>query len=268
MSGLSWLAVAAAVLAWPASQRSARLRTLVAGGRLVEVGRVRVRPRPRIALPTAPTALLIGLVAGGVGWWTSDRPIAITVAVITSIAAAVVGGIIRASLADRSARMARDELHLMLGILCGELEAGAAPVDAVRAARNAVPRFAPALDGLLTTGEGPSISSLTVAWRIAEQTGAPLVEVLDQVRADVAADRELHRAVSVTVAGPRSSAVLLAGLPVLGVGLGAAIGARPLSVLFGSAAGHVLLIVGVALDAAGVLWTQRLIRSVRPRVPP
>lgn len=35
-------------------------------------------------------------------------------------------------------------------------------------------------------------------------------------------------------------------------------GVKPASVLLGTGAGHVMLLAGVALDAAGVIWTVRL----------
>jgi tight adherence protein B len=52
---------------------------------------------------------------------------------------------------------------------------------------------------------------------------------------------------------------------VLGVLLGAAMQAHPLDVLLGTPSGRLLCLVGVALDAAGLLWTRRLTsRAERP----
>ena len=66
------------------------------------------------------------------------------------------------------------------------------------------------------------------------------------------------------VAGPQSSATVLALLPILAVGLGAGMGADPLGLLFGTATGRLLLCTGAVLDAAGVLWTLRLVeRALR-----
>jgi tight adherence protein B len=99
------------------------------------------------------------------------------------------------------------------------------------------------------------------AWQLAAELGVPVAEVLARVDDDVQARRDQARAVASALAGPRSSAALLAGLPVLGIGLGLAMGARPLEVLFDTRAGPLLLLAGCGLDAAGVLWTARLIRS-------
>jgi tight adherence protein B len=176
---------------------------------------------------------------------------------------------VKEAAAGRAARKYRDDLHLLLSVLGSELEAGSGTIAAVEAGRRTVPRFSADLDSVLT-GDDPAEAwrPLAVAWSIAEQTGAPLADVLARVRDDVNAQRQLHRSVAVVVAGARSSAVLLALLPVLGLGLGAAIGAHPLSVLVQTAPGRVLLVAGVVLDALGVLWSSELIRRAQPAEPP
>jgi tight adherence protein B len=54
---------------------------------------------------------------------------------------------------------------------------------------------------------------------------------------------------------------LLAVLPLLGIGLGAAMGARPLQVLLGTEKGQVAMLVGAGLDALGLLWTARIVKA-------
>jgi tight adherence protein B len=61
--------------------------------------------------------------------------------------------------------------------------------------------------------------------------------------------------------------VVLAGLPVLGLLMGSGVGARPWSVLTTTAAGQVLLVVGVLLELAGIAWTGRLARRAAPELP-
>ena len=68
-----------------------------------------------------------------------------------------------------------------------------------------------------------------------------------------------RRTVAIALAGPRASAALLTALPLLGIALGAAMGARPWAVLLGMPAGRVLSCVGVLLDAVGVLWMRRIL---------
>ncbi|EUA85128.1 type II secretion system protein F [Mycobacteroides abscessus subsp. abscessus] len=60
------------------------------------------------------------------------------------------------------------------------------------------------------------------------------------------------------LAGPRATAVVLTGLPVAGIGLGQMIGARPLSVLCAGGVGGALLVVGVTLACAGLLWADAI----------
>jgi len=62
------------------------------------------------------------------------------------------------------------------------------------------------------------------------------------------------------VAGPRVSGYVMAALPVLGLLLGAGMGADPLKVLAHSGIGAVLLVVGVTLTCAGLLWSARIVR--------
>jgi tight adherence protein B len=102
------------------------------------------------------------------------------------------------------------------------------------------------------------------AWRIATVTGTPLAVLLAGVRSDLTARQGAAREVASALAGPRSSAALLAMLPLLGAALGAAMGAHPMAVLCGQPAGRTLLCAGVVLDAVGVCWTLLLIRSANP----
>jgi tight adherence protein B len=103
---------------------------------------------------------------------------------------------------------------------------------------------------------------LGIAWGIAERSGVALAEVIGHVAEDIDAELERGRAVSLALAGPRATAFMLSGLPVLGLALGHAMGARPLSFLLGE--GRVVTAIGLALDAGGLWWTQRMIaRALR-----
>ena len=102
------------------------------------------------------------------------------------------------------------------------------------------------------------LAALEQAWRVAATTGAPLAEVWSRVARDLNQQVEQRRAVAGALAGARSSAALLAGLPVVGVLLGTAMQAQPLHVLAATSAGHVMLLLGVCLDAAGLGWTHWL----------
>jgi tight adherence protein B len=84
--------------------------------------------------------------------------------------------------------------------------------------------------------------------------------VEDDLRARVRHRAELRAA----TAGPRASAAVLAGLPVLGLLMGSGVGADPWHVLTTTGTGQVLLVAGVALEAAGLVWSRRLVlRALR-----
>jgi tight adherence protein B len=109
----------------------------------------------------------------------------------------------------------------------------------------------------------PDLAALGHAWQVAERSGAALAGVLARVGTDLSARTAQRRAVRVATAGARSSAVLLACLPAVGLALAAAMGARPLAFLLGSPAGRVVSLLGVVLDAAGTAWTVRLVDAAQ-----
>ena len=114
------------------------------------------------------------------------------------------------------------------------------------------------LDRLAELPGAEGLRLLAGCWRIGAERGGMFGGVIADL-ASALRDEQAHRAeVTAQLAGPRATARLLAMLPVLGLSLGAALGARPLSFLFGSVPGLACLLAGVDLDAAGLWWTRRL----------
>ncbi|MBX6769235.1 MAG: type II secretion system protein, partial [Actinomadura rubrobrunea] len=60
---------------------------------------------------------------------------------------------------------------------------------------------------------------------------------------------------------PKATARLLAGLPLLGLAMAAALGANPVAFLFGTIPGLGCLVAGIALDVLGMWWTSRLAQA-------
>jgi tight adherence protein B len=189
--------------------------------------------------------------------------------VLAAAAGVVLATVTALGVAGRRARTAarRDhELVTALHLLAAELSSGALPESALRAAADSSPAYHVALCDAADAAHGgdppefdaTALVPLARAWRVAADTGAPLADVVDRVAEDLAARIALRRDVTAAVAGARSSAFLLAVLPVLGVLLGAAMQADPLHVLFGSPTGRLLCLFGVVLDACGLAWTHRL----------
>ncbi len=163
-----------------------------------------------------------------------------------------------------------------LGALAADLRAGRSLIDAAAAAEQAcgdpragrslvravrTPDVAPAREA----GEiAHALTRIAAATRLSTRTGCSLAAVATAVEDDLRA-RARHRAeLRAATAGPRASAVVLAGLPVLGLLMGSGVGADPWRVLTTTAPGQALLVGGVVLEAAGLAWSHRLVeRALR-----
>ncbi len=108
----------------------------------------------------------------------------------------------------------------------------------------------------------PVLRSLAALWQVGEQSGAGLAEAADRLAAAEAAGESVRRELSTQLAGPRATARVLAGLPILGLLLGSGLGASPIRWLTGTPWGLLILVAGCALEVAGIWWTSRLTRSV------
>jgi len=170
-----------------------------------------------------------------------------------------------------SAVARRRGLRGALAALAGELIAGGRPDAALAAAAAAGPVHAALFARAAATAAGggdvadvlcedPDTAGLAAAWTLADQAGAPLAAVVERVAADLDAVEEQRRAVAVALAGPRSSAAVLAGLPALGLLLGASMGGRPLAFLVGSPAGVGVGVAGLVLDLLGLWWMRGILR--------
>ena len=277
------LAVAAAVVlvAVPAPG-AARLASLQV--REAEEGRRAVRSRPvtglrRGACPPGPVA---GLRWGAVPAW----PVAVALAcfVVLGPAAALLGflgcvAVQRAVRAQRErAAVARERARALeaLTVVAGDLRAGRPPMQALSAAAEvavggtavvlataaAVARVGGDVPAALRGGT-PAVPSalraLAACWSVCTVAGSGLATGVERLVEGLRAEEAQRLAVEAELAGPRATAVLLAGLPVAGVGLAAALGADPLRVLLHTPVGVACLLGGLALDVAGLLWTRRLV---------
>lgn len=99
---------------------------------------------------------------------------------------------------------------------------------------------------------------LAACWRIGAERGGTLALVLDGLAGTLRHEEALRQEVAAQLAGPRATARLLGGLPVLGLAMAAALGARPMAFLFGTLPGVSCLVAGIGLDLLGVWWTSRL----------
>ncbi|MDD7385222.1 MAG: hypothetical protein SPI12_01360 [Actinomycetaceae bacterium] len=107
----------------------------------------------------------------------------------------------------------------------------------------------------------PGLAEAVAVCRMSGMSGAPIADVLDTCAAGITEAAEESSARKIALAGPRSSARLLAFLPLLGLLLGYVVGARPLDVFRTTMIGHVCAAVGISLEIAGILWIRELTRQ-------
>jgi tight adherence protein B len=164
--------------------------------------------------------------------------------------------------------------------MAAELRAGRASADAFAAAVQAAPtRLSDLLQSAVAVGRRGDNGDLAAAvarvaatpgcdglravvacWRVAAASGAALAPAIDRVADALQDEIDLSREVASIMAGPRATVRVLAGLPVIGLLLGTAIGARPIDFLLGSALGVGCVLGAVVLDALGVVWSRRIAR--------
>ncbi|MFF4059177.1 type II secretion system F family protein [Streptomyces sp. NPDC001668] len=102
---------------------------------------------------------------------------------------------------------------------------------------------------------------LAACWRVAVDQGAGLAAGLERLEGALRAERDQRAELRAQLAGARSTAWMLAALPVLGLALGAALGADPLHVLLHTGTGWGCLLVGGLLEGLGMWWATRIVRG-------
>lgn len=151
------------------------------------------------------------------------------------------------------------------------LRAGLAPERVLAATSRDLPVLRPAATADRLGGDVPSalrtaaatagasrLAMLAAAWDVARRSGAGLAEAVTRIATAVRADQGRSRQVDAALAGARSTARLFAVLPVLGVALGAGMGADPVAVLTTAPAGAWALCLGTVLAVTGLVWVERL----------
>jgi tight adherence protein B len=183
----------------------------------------------------------------------------------------------RRALARRAERMGAIEA---LGVLAAELRAGRPPSVALsRAGDVATGPMALALreaaaESALGDGAGAAlarfadqsavpelVSGLAICWQVCQGAGTGLARAVERLAAALLAEQTCREEVEADLEGPRTSAMLLAGMPVFGLGLGAGLGGHPVHVLLRTPVGWACLALGTALELLGLWWTNRIVRA-------
>jgi tight adherence protein B len=104
-------------------------------------------------------------------------------------------------------------------------------------------------------------SELAACFDIAEASGCPLADVLTRFAAQLEVEDDADAARQTALAGPKATVSLLTWLPLMGLGLGIALGVDPLAILLGTPWGLAALAAGVGLTVAGRVWSARLVAA-------
>ncbi|GHB69650.1 membrane protein [Streptomyces cirratus] len=173
------------------------------------------------------------------------------------------------------------EVVALCGAAVGELRAGAQPGQAMTAAirrtASGAGRAGPAEPGVLAAAAfggdvaaalreaarepgSEGLAGMAACWRVSVDGGAGLAAGLERLEGALRAERDRHESLRAQLAGARSTAVVLALLPLVGLLMGTALGADPLRVLLHTPMGWGCLLAGGVLEALGLLWCRRIVR--------
>ena len=246
---------------------------------LIAPGSPRRRLVPRRAPIRPPHSVLV--VAGLVFMIALAFVVPISVVVaFTIVVATLVARHRRSSLSAR--RVAESAaLQGALAVLVGELRVGAHPIAAFEAAASEVDGpVATSLSGVAARARlGADVGAglrdvaaqsmlptqwdrLAVCWQLAHAHGLAIATLMHTAQRDIVERDRYASRVRAGMAGARATAVILAGLPLLGVGLGELIGANPVRFLLSGGVGGWLLVVGVTLACCGLAWSDRITERV------
>ncbi|MGW0393375.1 type II secretion system F family protein [Streptomyces sp. NPDC003042] len=260
---------------------SRRARLVLAGGGPVVPGgpaygqRLLALVRVRAGRSREWAALLAGLVVALLGG-----------SVIPLVLGAASVPLLRRWLRARDRERARGaraaEVVALCGAVVGELRAGAQPGQALLAAMRrtaagpggpgaveagvlAAAAFGGDVAGALREASrepgAEGLAGMAACWRVSVDGGAGLAAGLDRMEGALRAERDREESLRAQLAGARSTAVVLALLPLVGLLIGTGLGADPLRVLLHSPVGWGCLMAGGVLEALGLLWCRRIVRA-------
>jgi len=267
------LLAAAIVLLVPVGSPRRRLRGVIGGDAVRTAGWSRWRSR----IPGGRAPIVLVASVGAVAGCVAGGPVA-------GLAGALYGGAGARALSRR--RLAKECTLTQLAALdavaglADDLRAGRTPQDALAAA---VATIEPVVDEVtrralrsVTGGSGtdlvaalravrhpglePVFARLATVWQLTD-AGVPLAALLDGLESELRAHRRAADQAQAQLAAARTTARLLAALPVIGLGLGFALGIDPLGIVLRTVPGGVCAVVAMALQLAGTAWTERLGRT-------
>jgi tight adherence protein B len=105
------------------------------------------------------------------------------------------------------------------------------------------------------------LRGLAVCWEVCQGAGGSLAAAVDRLEETLRVDALLREELEAELAGPRSTALLIAFMPVFGLLLGTGLGGDPFHVLLRTPLGWGCLVLGIGLELAGTAWTAAIVRA-------
>lgn len=232
--------------------------------------------------PVLPRGLRpVGLVSAGACavWFSGALAPAIAVGTVAAVAVFAAGRV-RAARSRSRVQRTRREIGTALDLLGADLRAGVLTSRAVMAMAATAPSlegvdFAPGGDDrevptvLRRAARRPGArawADLAAGWEVADRAGAPLADVVERLAETVRDDVDLMREVGAEAAPARATGQVMAVLPLLGLGLGAGMGADPIHLLTRTVPGALCLAAGTALACLGTWWVDRIASSAEAQM--
>lgn len=137
------------------------------------------------------------------------------------------------------------------------------PCPRARSAARTGGNVAAAMRADARAARAPVLAHLAACWDVAAHTGAGLAQAVGRLAEGARASEQARAELAAEVAAVRTSARLLAALPLFGLVIGYWIGADPLNWLAGSWPGRATLTLGLLLEAAGLMWLRSMVVAVQ-----
>lgn len=230
-----------------------------------------VRPPPRVAGTAPSTRLVLAVAVAALGTAVLAAPGVAPVLLVAGVGLAGGTALVRRRRRGRRAAAVAGRVLECCDAIAGELAAGQAPGVALRGAARAWPPLAAVAETYDLGGDVPralrqvsllpgagDLRLLAAAWTVSHRTGQGLGDAVSRCADTLRADQATRRVVAGELASARSTARLMAFLPVAATVMGAGAGADPLGFLLGEPLGLVCLAAGVALGLAGLWWLESI----------
>lgn len=159
--------------------------------------------------------------------------------------------------------------------LVGELRAGRPLVASLTHCLEVWPDFEPVVAAARLSADVPDalrrlarrpgaegLREIASAWQVSERSGAGLATALSQVARTARGRQATRRLVQGELASAQATARLVAGLPVVSLAMSAGIGGDPWHFLLATPVGVGCLGGGALFAFVGLLWIDRIARSV------